>query len=147
MKCLEKHTRYSSIIIINRLRYGTFLISKMVERFFFLHYWKAGTRNMDIDTKLSSLCATELKFWPKFRYLCGNVTFMSAILYTVFYQIHALARTQKNPEGRLYSGLNQPMSSGFGDCKLEVSFLMRADRAFMCTELTEIIWLLVILDL
>ena len=35
------------------------------------------------------------------------------VFHTVFYQIHAPARTPKNPERRVYSGLSQSMSSGF----------------------------------
>ena len=48
------------------------------------------------------------------------------IAYTVFYRIHAPARTPKNP------------ASGIPE--LAVSFLMRVNQAFMRTQLTELKW-------
>ena len=62
--------------------------------------------------------------------------------YTVFYRIHAPARTPKNPDGCVYSGIIRSKSINVGRLRgipeLTVSFLMRADRAFMHTQLTEI---------
>ena len=71
---------------------------------------------------------------------------------TVFYQIHAPVRTPKNPEGRLYSGLiirskSERSRAASGIPELAVSFLIRANQAVMCTQITEIKWLLVVLDL
>ena len=70
---------------------------------------------------------------------------------TVFYRIHVPTRTPKNPQGCVYSGVIISKS----ECcwaaswipELAVSFLMRADRVLLCTQLTEIKWLLVILGL
>ena len=69
----------------------------------------------------------------------------------VFCRIHAPARAAKNPEGLVYSGLiiskSERCRAASGIPKLAVSFLMRANQAFMGTQLNEIKWLLVILDL
>ena len=58
---------------------------------------------------------------------------------TVFHRIHAPARTPKNPEGCVYSGIIKSKSINVGRLRgipeLTVSFLMRADRAFMHTQL------------
>ena len=58
---------------------------------------------------------------------------------------------QKNPEGRLYSGLitskSERCRAASGIPELAVSFLMRANQAVMRTQLTEIKWLLAVLDL
>ena len=70
---------------------------------------------------------------------------------TVFCRIHAPARTPKSPEGRLYSGViiskSEQCRADSGIPELAVSFSMRANQAVMRTQLTEIKWLLVILDL
>ena len=63
------------------------------------------------------------------------------------------ARTPKSPEGRLYSGVitciskSEQCRADSGIPELAVSFLMRANQVVMRTQLTEIKWLLVILDL
>ena len=81
----------------------------------------------------------------------SSITILKQFVYTVFCQIHALARTPKNPEGRFYSGLIRSKSercwAASGIPELAVSFLMRANQAVMRTQLTEIKWALVILDL
>ena len=70
---------------------------------------------------------------------------------TVFCRIHAPARTPKIPEGRLYSGIIRLKSNDVrrlrGFPNLQFRFQWRENRAFMHTQLTEIKWLLVILDL
>ena len=65
---------------------------------------------------------------------------------TVFCRIHAPVRTPKNPEGRLYSGLIRCRAAA-GIPELAVSILMRANQVVMRTQLTEIKWLLVVLDM
>ena len=70
--------------------------------------------------------------------------------YGILPNTHAGANT-KNPDGRMYSGLNISKSErcqvALGIPELAVSFSLKANQAFMCTQLTEIKWLLVILDL
>ena len=70
---------------------------------------------------------------------------------TVFCRIHAPARTPKNPEGRLYSVINISKSErcrvASGIPELAVSFSVRANQAVMHTQLTEVKWQLVVLDL
>ena len=69
---------------------------------------------------------------------------------TVFCRKHAPARTPKNPEGRLYSLLiiskSERCRAASGIHGLAISFLMRANQAVMRTQLTEIKWLLVVLE-
>ena len=80
-----------------------------------------------------------------------NFEWLTQNVYTVFCRIHAPARTPKNPEGRLYSGLiiskSERCRAASGIPELEVLFLMRANQAVMRTQITEIKWLLVVLDL
>ena len=70
---------------------------------------------------------------------------------TVFFRIRSPVQTPKNPEGRVYSGIIRSKSNDVGRLrgfpKVSVLFLMRVNHAVMCTQLTEIKWLLVILDL
>ena len=65
--------------------------------------------------------------------------------------MHAPAQIPKNPEGRLYSGLiiskSERCRAASGIPELAVSFSMRANQAVMRTQLTEIKWILVVLDL
>ena len=79
------------------------------------------------------------------------------ITYTVFCRIHAPARTPKNPEGCVYSGLiiskSERCQTASGIPELAVSFLMAGKSRVHAystkdtlTQLTEIKWLLVILD-
>ena len=67
---------------------------------------------------------------------------------TVFCQIHAQARTPKNTEGCVYSGIIRSKSNDVGRLRgfpnLQFRFLWRENRVFMRTQLTEIKWLLVI---
>ena len=70
---------------------------------------------------------------------------------TVFCRIHAPALTPKIPQELLYSGIIRSKSNNVGRLRgfpnLQFRFQWREYRAFMHTQLTEIKWLLVILDL
>ena len=68
---------------------------------------------------------------------------------TVFCRIHAPARTPKNTEGRLYSGIIISKTERYRAASgiPELAVLMAGKSLFMRTQLAENKWLLVILEL
>ena len=77
-----------------------------------------------------------------------NVNTGNAIPYSTEYTCRR--ETPKYPEGSVYSGLIKSKSKDVGQLrgfpKVLVSFLMRENRAFTCTQLAGIKWLLMIWD-
>ena len=67
--------------------------------------------------------------------------------YRILPNTHTGANTEKSRGALVFKSKSIDVERLRGIPELAVMFLMRADRAFLCTQLTEIKWLLVILDL
>ena len=72
---------------------------------------------------------------------------MQKLEYHILPNTHAGANTEKLRGAPVYRSKSIDVERFRGIPELAVSFLMLADRAFLCTQLAEIKWLLVILDL